>query len=189
MVLTRAAENNSTTCLCFASATNQPCAHAGTGSNIWDMRRGRYLTAPAKSVPGPGGYNEWAKYNESVNSLPEGTFSAGASEPPPPPHHHHHHHPHCRPSPRLARSSVPVTPHCRSSPHLARTSLWYQCNSLSLTQLARALTHLLVQHMRAVAQSLAQRVLALTRLLACYLCSPRSLIRLGTRVVREWTWR
>lgn len=49
---------------------------SGTGSNIWDTVRGRFIPAPAGN---DGGYGGWLKYlAPPVNNLPIGTFS-GAS--------------------------------------------------------------------------------------------------------------
>ena len=46
----------------------------GTGGNIWDPMRGRYLPAPPHT-----GYGEWERdISPAVNALPEGTFSAAS---------------------------------------------------------------------------------------------------------------
>jgi hypothetical protein len=47
----------------------------GTGSNIWDMKKGRYLPPP---TPQAKGYDKWTKWKPVVDSFPEGTFSASA---------------------------------------------------------------------------------------------------------------
>jgi hypothetical protein len=48
----------------------------GTGANIWDYRKGRYLPPP------PGApthvYDRWKKFYPWINDFPEGTFSAEA---------------------------------------------------------------------------------------------------------------
>jgi len=52
---------------------------SGTGSNIWDMRKGRYIPL-SESTRGPvratRGYTKWQKFYPWINSLPLGTFSA-----------------------------------------------------------------------------------------------------------------
>jgi hypothetical protein len=47
---------------------------SGTGANIWDSKRGRYVPAP-----GGTGYTGWERdIAPAINGLPEGTFSAAS---------------------------------------------------------------------------------------------------------------